>query len=371
MKRFWGLLAALLWAGVAAMAQTAPTTRPAKAPAATGPVARAVLIAGLGGSKAYSRNLLDWTNRFHKVLTTRCGVKAENIVVLTETAGAKATPPRLKSTLVNVTKVLEQVRKQTGPKDQFILFMAGHGQINEPVGKLCLPGPDLRADKLADILDRLPTGRIVIINAASGAAEFIKTCTGTGRVIISGGGAEDDGTQTYFAEFFLRGYETGQADANKDKTIDLMEAYTYAARWTANFYHRQHLIPNRGRDAANQSLTWYVRGKETRVIWKRLYAGTTDRLGVPRRRADEPAPPDPDTEPDPKPKFGRFDVHWHNRRILTEHARIDDGDTKRGFYLWQPYKFQKLPPNEPGATGYLARRVVLGRPQLLKTARPK
>ena len=150
-----------------------------------------------------------------------------------------------------------------------------------------------------------------------------------------------------------------------------MEAYAYSARWTANFYHRQHLIPSRSRDASNQPLTWYVRGKETRAIWKRLYAGTSHTLGTPRRGRDDPPLPDPDTEPDPEPKFGRFDVHWHNRRVLAEHARIDDSDTKRGFYLWQPYKFQKLPPNEPGATGYLARRVVLGRTALLKTTRAK
>jgi len=355
-----GLLCAAAWAQSAG----APPRPPASKPAA--PTVRAVLIAGLGGTKAYSRNLLDWTNRFHAVLTKRCGVPAKNIIVLTEAADAKAKPPRIKATVENIRQALAKTALAIRDQDQFVLFMAGHGQINEPVGKLCLPGLDLTADDLADMIDALPTDNMVIINCSSGGAEFIKTLAVPGRVLISGAGAGNDGTQAYFAEFLLRAYETGQADANKDKAIDLMEAFVYAARETGNFYHRQYLMPAGGRPVAGAANTWHVQGKQTRAIWRKLYAGTNNKLGMPATVAGEPAPPNPDTEPDAQPKFGRFDKHWHNRRVLAEHARIDDDGGRKGFFLWQPYKFQKLPPDTPGSVGFLARRTVLGKPKLLK-----
>ena len=354
---------AVLALPAAALAQAA-TTQPA--PRAKTPATRAIIVSGLGGSAAYSRNLLDWTNRFGKLLTGKCGLKAENIIVLTEKADAKADPPRQRSTLKEFRAAMDKIRGMLGPDDQFILVMLGHGQINEPVGKLCLPGEDLNAGELADMLDALPTGRAVIINASSGGAEFVKTCAVIGRVLITGAGAENDGNQTYFAEFFLRGYETGKADKNKDKTIDLMEAYVYSARETAKFYHRQYLVNARGRRGESDPLIWYVRGKNTRAIWRKLYAGTNNKLGMrPPRPGEEPLP-DPETEPDKTPRFGDFGPAWHNRRVLAEHARLDDNATRKGFYLWQPYEFVKLPKDEPGETGFLARRIALGRAELLK-----
>jgi len=369
MMRLWALILAIVVAATTLQAQPAkaPTTRPA-ASAPAGPVTRTVIVSGLGGSKAYSRNLLDWVKRAHAVLTGQCGLRPEHVVVLTEEADPAAKPPRARSTLANFRATMEQMAKTLGPDDQFVLILLGHGQINEPVGKLCLPGPDLKADALADMLDALPTAKIVMINAASGGAEFIKTCAAEGRVLITGAGAEDDGNQTYFAEFFLRGYETGEADANRDKVIDLAEAYCYAARATANFYHRQYLVNTGGTRDESDPLVWYVRGKNTRAIWRKLYAGTKNTLGMPRTSPGEDPPPDPETEPDAEPIFRAFGPHWHNRRVLAEHARLDDNGGKKGFYLWQPYEFTELPDDEPGAVGFLTRRTVLGRTELLKRA---
>ncbi len=367
--RLWALFAVVLLAAAILQAQPAeaPTTKPA-ASAPAGPVTRAIIVSGIGGSEAYSRNLLDWTNRAQAVLTGKCGLRREHVVILTEKADPAAKPPRAQCTLENFRAAMEQTAKALRPADQFVLILLGHGQINEPVGKLCLPGPDLKADALADMLDALPTAKVVIINAASGGAEFIKTCAAEGRVLITGAGAEDDGNQTYFAEFFLRGYETGQADANQDKVIDLAEAYCYAARAAANFYHRQYLVNARGRRDDSDPLIWYVRGKDTRAIWRKLYAGTKNTLGMPRPSPGQDPLPDPETEPDSEPMFRDFGPHWHNRRVLAEHARLDDNGGKKGFYLWQPYEFTELPEDEPGAVGFLARRTVLGRTEPLKRA---
>lgn len=336
---------------------------------------RAVLVAGIGGSAQYSRLLLDWTNRFHAVLTKHCGVPAENIVVLTETEDPKATPPRQKSTIENVRAAMEAAAKALRPRDQFVLLLAGHGQINEEFGKLCLPGPDLKATELGDMLDALPAERLIIINAASGGAEFLKSYLRPGRVILTASGYETEGTQTYFAEFFLQGFETGRADANGDKAIDMLEAYVYAARETANFYHRQHLVerPDLGRDVKPDpnKVYWLVRGKETRATWRRLYEGTDNVLARPQKERDDAGkevdnlPADLDSEPDFTPKFGRFDKHWAYRRLLAEHARLDDTPKpQNALFLWKPYEFAEVPKDpKPGETGFLARQTVLGKPR--------
>ncbi len=351
----------LLLAGAASAGETGTT--------------RAVLVAGLGGGEQYSRLLLDWTNRLHAVLTKQCGVPAENIVVLTEAEDAKATPPRQKSTLENIKAAMAAAAKALRPRDQFVLFLAGHGQISEEFGKLCVPGPDLKAAELGDMLDALPAEQIVMINAASGGAEFLKSCLRTGRIILTASGYETEGTQTYFAEFLLQGFETGRADANGDKAIDMLEAYVYAARETANFYHRQHLCerPDLGREVKPDPTKayWLVRGKETRAVWRKLYAGTNNILARPQKERDDTGkevdnlPADLDSEPDPTPKFGRFDKHWAYRRLLAEHARLDDTPKpQNALFLWKPYEFADVPKDpKPNETGFLAKRTVLGRPK--------
>jgi hypothetical protein len=256
-------------------------------------------------------------------------------------------------------------------QDQFILILAALGQINEPVGKLCLPGPDLEADDLAERLGKLPTSKIVIINTAGGGADFLKGYLSDGRVILTAAGAESDGSQTYFAEFFLRGYETARADADGDRIINMLEAYVYAGKETCNFYHRQYmLLAKDQRLATGQPIPWLVRGKETREIWRRLYAGTSNVLAVPQRleKGQEPLPADLDNEPDPECKFGRFGPDWYYRRVLGERSRLDDtGSSVKAFFIWKPYEFEAVPDARfPGEETHLARRTVLGHTELLK-----
>ena len=376
----------LILAAFAAMAALAPAGPPTTGPAASRPAAHAVIITGLGNDKAYSRNLLDWAGRCRAVLTAKCGLAPANVAILTETADPKADPPRARATVENVRAAFAKAKARVGPRDQFILFLAGHGQINEELGKLCLPGRDLRADQLEEMLADLPTNHIVIINAASGGAEFLKNTLKAGRVILTGCGYETEGNQSYFAEFVLRAFETGEADrlkgyGNRDGAVDLFEAYCYAARWTANWYHRQYRADSyrpggRPQQPDDPHLYWVVRGRETRKIWDRLYAGTRHRSVRPAFRpvrdkatgklvTTDPLPPDLDAEADFEPKWGRFDKHWHFRRMLAETARLDDTDAARdGLFLWQPYKFKPCPPDPaPGEPTWLARRTVLGRPE--------
>jgi len=365
MNRFW-ILGFLCLSAAACL--------PAEAPAKGAAVTRAVLVSGSGGSPQYSRLLLDWVTRFHAVLTGPCGVGADRIVVLTETEDPRATPPRAAATAANFKAALQKMAQVLRPQDQFVLFVAGHGQVNEETGKLCVPGPDLRAGEVGELLDALPAQELIIINAASGGADFLKSYLRAGRVVLTATGYETEGTQTYFAEFLIRGFETRQADLNQDHVIDLLEAYAYAARETAHFYHRQYLLesPDLGQDVKPTpgKIYWLVRGKETRAVWRKLYADTDNLMAQPRKQSGEEGeladnlPANLDDEPDPTPQFGRYDKHWLNRRVLAEHARLDDnGASKDAFFLWKPYEFQNVPKDpKPGETGYVARQTVLGRP---------
>jgi hypothetical protein len=322
------------------------------------PEVQALIISGLSGDPkgAYARNMRDWKNRFVALIKKQGGVPDENFRVLTETPDAQAVPLEEKSTRENVRKALDQAGTLMNEHDQFILVMLGHGTVTEPTGKLCLPGPDLTATELARALDGLPTQHIAIINCASGGAEFLRKYSKSGRVVISAAGVPGQGQQTYFAEFFLLAHETGKGDADGDGHVSMLEAFNWAAGECVNWYHRQYKDGKAsGRRNGREILTFRVEGKESRRIFRKLYAGTNIRL------APSGNPDAPDTEPD---TAGR-ESPWEDRRETNELASLEDRGEETGALHWVGNKHVIL-EGRRGEQGAVAARTVLGKPEFAK-----
>ena len=301
----------------------------------------------------YARNMNDWTSRFVKVLEKQAHVPLENIRVLAEREAPKAKPPVRKSTLVNVRDAFEKLKRELRPTDQFILFIVGHGSVTDPVGKLCLPGADLKATELADLLDELPTRRIVIVNCASGGAEFLEKYSRPGRVVVSACGITGQGNQTYFAEFFLLACERKKADTNGDGVVTVLEVFNRAAHQCINWYHRQYKVKKEeGEPALPREVI--VRTAEARRLFRKFYDGITDlRMVVPAGGDDE--------EESAEPNFEGID-DLPSRRESGEHASLEDRGENTGALHWHNNKHHVL-TGEPGQQGEVAARTVMGSPE--------
>ena len=334
-------------------------SRPAVA--ADEPCTRALIIStqSVDAKGAYAPNMTDWTSRFVKVLTDKAKVPAQNIRVLAEKADPKATPAVVTGTLENVRIAFQQLSKELRAKDQFILFIVGHGTVTEPVGKLCLPGEDLKATTLADLLDDLPTRRIVVFNCASGGAEFLEKYSSLRRVVVSACGTTGQGNQSYFAEFLLLAFEGKKADANKDGVITVLEAFNRAAHQCINWYHRQYKVPKeKGEPQLPREVI--VRTKEARRIFKKFYGGIKDVVML------EPESYNEETE-DQEPARGEIEM-LSLRRESGEHASLEDLGENSGTVHWRNNKHNPI-EGKPGEQGEVAARTVLGNPKLLPRAR--
>jgi hypothetical protein len=341
------------------------------------PCARALII----GSEtpdpkgAYARNMTDWMNRFVQILV-RQRVPVENIQVLAETADPQARPPVKESTLANVQAAFAALKKTLKPDDQFVLFIVGHGTVTEPVGKLCLPGPDLKATDLADLLDGLPTKKIVVLNCASGSAEFLEKCARPGRVVVSACGTKGEGNQTCFAEFLLMACEGAKADADADGAVTVLEAFNRGARDCINWYHRQYKIDVKpgteneneyvqkliaeGKQYSGEMRLVIVRTKEARRLFAKFYGG------MENVRMFEPKPEDEEQE-DSEPRFATLeDIPY--KRESGEHAALEDRGETTGAVHWTGGEHKDL-KGAKGEEGETAARTVLGNPDLLPEAK--
>src|SRR5471030_1992141 len=90
------------------------------APAAKGQ-AYALIVAGDGGDANFTENYKDWSVRFHKLLTTTCGISAANVRTLIE---KKELAPEIASgvsTKEEVVKAFGELSAKITAADQFIL----------------------------------------------------------------------------------------------------------------------------------------------------------------------------------------------------------------------------------------------------------
>ncbi|MDD5351440.1 MAG: hypothetical protein PHQ12_14610, partial [Chthoniobacteraceae bacterium] len=305
----------------------------------------ALLVGGLGGNGPYSRWYADWIGRFKTNLTQSANVPEANIVVLSEsTATADA-----------VTASLAKFSGQVKPRDQFILFFVGHGEIGGPEPTLILPGPDLTASRLAAALKKIPARNQAVLNFSASSGDFLKPLAAPARVNLTAT-SPTEAEEPIFAEFFLRGLESKRAGASPDGPITLLAAYNWAALrtvlWIARWKQMEGKTPG--------EKPWKASGKETVEIFEKLYAGVSSRkLDASSDRNAE------DAAVDPRPPGGQVTKEWIGRRVIDEHALLEDCGKEVGVGVLGEKEFQPIVGAKPGDPGYLAAHTVLGKPVLL------
>jgi len=307
----------------------------------------ALLVGGMAGQEPYNQWYNDWEDRFQKYLVNTAGVPAANVTVL---SGNKATAE-------SIILALEKLSRQVKPQDQFILFIVGHGELNSGNPTLMLPGPDLSVDKLSAALDSIPSKDQVILNLSASSGDFLKHIVSPVRVNITAT-SPTELNEPVFAEFFLRGLESKRANPDKNGgDINLLQAYNWAAQQTALWIVRwQQTGPDKITDSSDPT-TWKANGKETIEIFEKLYAKVPTRKLDPssNRNAEDAAlelvPPNGDVTGD-----------WAGRRVVDEHALLEDCGQEIGVSMITDKGFQPILGAKPGDPGYAAGHTVLGKP---------
>jgi hypothetical protein len=328
-----------------------PVVSPAAAQPAPAGQTYAILIGGLGGQEPYSRWYMDWLTRFQTYLTTTAHVPSANVVVLSDKA----------ATFDAITSAFHQFAQHAQPQDQLVLFIVGHGEISDPAPKISLSGPDPTPPQIGALLDSFPAKNQVILNFSASSGEFLKTLSAPNRVNITATSPTEI-EEPIFTEFFLRGLESKRADTDKKGTVTMLEAYNWAAQQTALWIARWKET-NTGKPLDPSEpvgpTVWLASGKETIEIFQKLYAG------VPNRKLDPASDSSKDDVPvDLVPPGGQVTNDWASRRVVDEHALLEDCGQGVGVSVITDKGFQPILGQKPGDPGYLAAHTVLGGPQL-------
>lgn len=186
-----------------------------------------VIVAGLGGEPDYEQRFTAAAKDLDKIFKSS-GSTAHVYTLI----GAQATASQLRSTL-------GEVARESKPDDDFALILIGHGSFDGAEYKFNLVGPDVSAEELATMCDRVAARRQLIVDTTSASGGSVAALERRGRAVIAATKSGTEKNATVFARYWVEALQDPSADADKSDSVSALEAFTYATKKTAVFYDSQ------------------------------------------------------------------------------------------------------------------------------------
>lgn len=189
-----------------------------------------ITVAGLGGTPEYETQFKKWAADIDQAF--RSNGPGSQVETLSGTAATRE----------HLTATLNRVASQATEDDSVALLLIGHGSFDGTDYKFNVPGPDITADELGSLLNRIAARRqlVAVMTSASGAS--VKGLSRNGRIVITATKSGNEKNATIFARYWVDALRDPAADTDKNGTVSALEAYRYAQRKTAAYFESQKLL---------------------------------------------------------------------------------------------------------------------------------
>jgi hypothetical protein len=200
-----------------------------------------LIITGLGAEPQYTERFKAAGAAMFQTARQSWKLPAANVTFLSEdpALGGGATG---KSTKEEIAKAFTGIAQRAGQSDIVLVFIVGHGSGEGADSKVSLPGPDPTAADFNLWLSLLSKQRVVFVNAASGSGDFVKVLGLPNRVIVTATKTSMERNESIFAGHFAKGLVSGEADADKDARVSVLEAFEFAKKEVAREYEQANKL---------------------------------------------------------------------------------------------------------------------------------
>jgi hypothetical protein len=185
-----------------------------------------VTVAGLGGEPDYEQRFTAAAKDLDKVYRASSGAHVYTLM------GNQATRAKLAETMATVAHAAKA-------EDDLVVTLIGHGSFDGVEYKFNLVGPDVSAAELAEMCDKVPARRQLIVNTTSASGGSVVALERPGRGVIAATKTGTEKNATVFARYWVEALQDPTADVDKSESISAMEAFQYAERKTVGFYESQ------------------------------------------------------------------------------------------------------------------------------------
>jgi Peptidase C13 family len=216
------LLAAMWIAAVPASAQTT----------------HLLVIVGLAGEPEHAELFQRWAATLVDAAAT---LGVEHPIYLAEKPDVDPKRVTGRSTKEEIVKAFDTL-KGAGEDAVVFIVLIGHGTFDGKAAKFNVPGPDLTPADFEPLLKGLKSRHVVFVNTASASGPFIQSLAGPGRTIVTATRSGSERFATLFGGYFVDALATSDADADKNRRVSVLEAFTFAKREVTSAYEREGIM---------------------------------------------------------------------------------------------------------------------------------
>jgi hypothetical protein len=199
----------------------------------------ALVVTGASGGEAYAQKYDRWRAAFLATLREKFGYQPDRILVLAETASEGVQH----ATRENVQRALGDLRRRLTKDDQLLVLLVGHGtSLDGDDAKFNLVGPDMSATDWAALLKPIP-GRLVFVNTTGASFPFLQKLAGRGRIVLTATDSAAQQFETVFPEYFVKAFDDGTADTDKNGRVSVWEAFIYASAAVRQSFEQKGQLP--------------------------------------------------------------------------------------------------------------------------------
>lgn len=199
----------------------------------------ALIITGLGGEPAFSAAFTAQGAALVDLAKSQWRVADSSLVWLAEDPARDTRRITGKASKESVGAAFLALSGRVAPGDVVVVVLIGHGSGEGAQSRVNLPGADPTAAEYATWIAGFARQTLVFIAGASASGDFATALQGPGRVVITATRTAFERNDSKFAGQLVRGLASGDADADKDGRLTVMESFAFAVRETVKLYEGQ------------------------------------------------------------------------------------------------------------------------------------
>lgn len=200
-----------------------------------------LVITGLSGDPSFAKTFAS-SARALVDATRGWRVPPNQVTWLAEDSTRDPVRMTGRSSKEGIAAAFDRLTTTSRTGDTVIVVLIGHGSGEGAGSRISMPGPDPAAADYARWLDALAGRVIVAVVAASGSGDFLPVLARPGRVVITATRSATERNESHFGVHWVQGLTSGEADADKDGRVSILESFTFATRAVARAYEDDHRL---------------------------------------------------------------------------------------------------------------------------------
>ncbi len=185
------------------------------------------IVQGLGGEPAFEENFHEQSQTIAEASASL--TDSENITLFSGTDATRE----------NLLAHFSELSVGMNEDDRAAIYLIGHGSFDGEEYKFNIPGLDITTDDILGIMNAFHGQNHFLLNTSSTSGALLEPLQNENRILVTATRNGNEKNATFFGKYFVEALSSEDADLNKNNSISIEEAFSYAQRQVEEYFESQ------------------------------------------------------------------------------------------------------------------------------------